>query len=157
MGGDQGSITCKNLEGVEESDWSSAWVLPLPNSLMTPFLETSKTNGMMMPEIVRLFWQDKRRSRSFDHCFSSLPGGNGEELLDGVVSKREGVRWDAIVEGNARLHVFWPQAVDTTARCILLFYQKEKRRKNYQKWRTSTVTLSQSKVTLKAPGFLTIT
>jgi hypothetical protein len=31
-------VTCKNLEGMGEGDWSSACVLSRPNSLICPFL-----------------------------------------------------------------------------------------------------------------------
>jgi hypothetical protein len=41
-----------------------------------------------------------------------LPGGDGEDVEEGVVGEERGVGWDAVVEGQPRADVLGAQAAD---------------------------------------------
>jgi len=43
-----------------------------------------------------------------------LPGGDGEDVEDGVVGEKGGVGGDAVVEGQPRAHVLGAQAADAS-------------------------------------------
>ena len=43
-----------------------------------------------------------------------LPGGDGEDVEDGVVGEEGGVGGDAVVEGQPRAHVLGAQAADAS-------------------------------------------
>ena len=95
-------------------------MLSRPNSLICPFLKANvhrpcQNSEELRPGVRKRKLEAEAEVEGGQQAVAVLlPGGDGEDVEDGVVGEEGGVGGDAVVEGQPRAHVLGAQAADAS-------------------------------------------